>query len=63
MLVEGQEEMGFVAMAFVAQLEDIVRDGRHGPVVRADDTLVVIGKGLSANLGEEAHGQPVLGPG
>ena len=62
-LVVGKQRMNLVAVAFVAQFEHIVRDGRHSPVVRADDALVVVGKGLSAHLGEKAEGEGVLSPG
>ena len=55
--------MGLVSVALVAQLEHVVGDGRHGPVVGADDALVVVGEGLSAQLHKQAYRQCIFGPG
>ena len=55
--------MDFVPGPLEAQFQAVVGEAGHGPVVRAEDALVVIGEALAAQLGEEAHRRLRLHPG
>ena len=46
-----------------SQFQTVVGVAGHGPVVRAEDTLVIVGETLAAQLGEEAHRELRLHPG
>ena len=52
-LIEGRQQMELVLADLESGLEHIVLDGRHRPIVSADDTQVVIEKFLPAYLGKE----------
>ena len=53
-LVEAQDDVRLVSMTFISHLEHIVRERRHGPVVRTDDTLIVVRQCLTTDLCEQS---------
>ena len=61
-LVEGQDGVHLVSEAFIAHAKGVVRAGRIGKVVGADDTFIVIGKGNAAHLRKQAEGRRSLYP-
>ena len=61
-LVIGKHEVNLVLVAIVAKLDEVVRECCHGPVVGANDALVVIAEHLTAYLGEEPLARGELHP-
>ena len=53
-----------MAVALVAQTEDVVGEGCHGEVVGADDSLVIVGECYAPNLCKDSalgvHTNPPL---
>ena len=55
-LVVGADEMHLVRPAFESHFHGVVRDAGHGPVVQAENSLVIVGEALAAHFGEESLG-------